>query len=173
MQRSRRILYMSRQRPFGSLLKRLLSHSRNKDSPDIYSPDIFSGSMASPSIFDIRAADRGSGQLTGKADILPRANVAFVESRQTNEPQPRSRAKDFPESRSRSQFATCGVERESNIEIPGRKRIHLLILGNSWGKHTRCNLLLKESPLIAFNRKVSHGDARAIRVEVGESGDAR
>jgi len=36
MQRSRRILYMSRQRPFGSLLKRLLSHSRNKDSADIY-----------------------------------------------------------------------------------------------------------------------------------------
>lgn len=37
---------------------------------------------------------------------------------------------------SRCQFATCGVERESNIEIPDRKRVHLLILGNS-GENTR------------------------------------
>lgn len=146
----RRILYMSRQRPYGSLLKWPLSHSRNKDSAGIFARVIASR----PRLFSAFVGRRsGFGQLRGNTRdgcILSARVLRLL--RQANKRANPLRAEGFPESRSRCQFATCGVERGSNIEIPDRKRIHLLILGNSWGKHTRCNLLLKESPLIYLSR---------------------
>lgn len=94
MQRSRRILYMSRQRPFGSLLKRLLSHSRNKDSRYIRA--------SSPSIFDIHGLKFWHWLMKKREmEILPlRVSVTFVK-RQVNKRANPLRAVDFPESRSR------------------------------------------------------------------------
>lgn len=140
---------MSRQRPFGSLLKRILSHSRNKDSADIFAPVIASR----PRLFSVFVGRRsGISQLRRNREMSILSARVLRLLRQASKRGNPLRAVGFPESRSRCQFATCGVERGSNIEIPDRKRIHLLILGNSWGKHTRCNLLLKESPLIGLKR---------------------